>query len=59
MVEIVKLEEQMGKIKPDYNKRYNPTILDEKMGNLDNDYEQYISKIKKKGYVRIIGVNSK
>ena len=48
MVEIVKLEEQMGKIKPDYNKRYNPTILDEKMGNLDNDYEQYISKIKKK-----------
>lgn len=46
MVEIVNLEEQMDKIKPNYNK--SSTILYEKMGNLDNDYEQYISKIKKK-----------
>lgn len=48
MVEIVKLEEQISKIKPRYNKKYNPDILEGKMKNLYIDYNQYISKIKKK-----------
>ena len=48
MVEIVNLEEQMSKIKPRYNKKYNPDILEVKMKNLYIDYNQYISKIKKK-----------
>ena len=48
MVEIVNLEEQMSKIKPRYNKKYNPDILEVKMENLYIDYNQYISKIKKK-----------
>lgn len=48
MFEIVNLEEQMSKIKPRYNKKYNPDILEVKMKNLYIDYNQYISKIKKK-----------